>query len=195
MRDAKAKSRPLPETAPSCASEVSSGTPPAGIWLPVWLGILVSVFSGCRAYNLGNQSLFRPDVRTVHVEAIESESFRRFLGQRLSESIAKQITLSSNLRIAPANMADSTIRGRILGDRKIGLTESVNDDLRDISSRIRVELSWVDRYGRPLMDRTTLVIDEADHFVPEGGQSLTTAQQDTIDRIARQVVQQMEMPW
>ena len=36
---------------------------------------------GCAGYKLGNQNLFRPDVRTVHVPIIESESFRQGLGR------------------------------------------------------------------------------------------------------------------
>ena len=40
-----------------------------------------------------------------------------------------------------------------------------------------------------------LTITDVDHVVPEGGQSMTTVQQDIIDRVALQIVQQMEMPW
>ena len=32
-------------------------------------------------------------------------------------------------------------------------------------------------------------------FIPEAGQSMATAQQQVIDRIAHQIVGQMEMPW
>ena len=48
---------------------------------------------GCTGYQYGNQNLFRPDIRTVHVPIVHSESFRRGLGERLTEAIVKEIEL------------------------------------------------------------------------------------------------------
>ena len=125
----------------------------------------------------------------------ESDSFRPYLGQRLTESVAKQISLNTTYAIAPPSSADSFVRGRILQDTKRVLTETVNDDPRDIQFGIQIEVTWTDRNGMPLMEHQVLTITDVDHFVPEGGQSMTTVQQDIIERIARQIVQQMEMPW
>ena len=41
--------------------------------------------SGCAGYQLGSQSLYPPDIHTVYVPIIESDSFRRYLGERLTD--------------------------------------------------------------------------------------------------------------
>ena len=45
------------------------------------------------------------------------------------------------------------------------------------------------------MHRQTVRISEDAVFIPEGGLSLTTAQQEVIERVARQTVSQMQTPW
>jgi hypothetical protein len=40
-----------------------------------------------------------------------------------------------------------------------------------------------------------IYISQAANFVPEGGQSLVTAQQEVIRKLAAQIVSQMELPW
>ncbi len=169
----------------------------ATIGILIWIAMLIVIAgnSGCRLYNFGNQGLHNSNIRSVHVSIIESDSYRKFLGQRLSESIVKQIGRDTHFQIASPEMADSFIRGRIIKDEKRALTETANDDVRDVQFGIQVEITWTDRNGMPLMDRQVLRITSADHFVPEGGQSMTTAQQEVINRVARQVVNQMEMPW
>ena len=164
-------------------------------WLLTGVTLLAISNGGCRAYNFGNQGLYRPDVRTVHVSIFESESYRRWLGQRLTESVVKQIERDTSFSIAPPRMADSFIRGRILRDTKNVLTESGNDDVREAEVGVFVEVTWTDRSGMSLMPRQKLLITETDHFVPEGGQSMTTAQQEILNRVATQIVNQMEIPW
>lgn len=159
------------------------------------LVFVVLMSLGCRAYNFGNQGLYRPDIRSVHVSIFESDSNRRWLGQRLTESVVKQIERDTSFVISRPQMAESFIRGRIIRDRKNVLTESGNDDVREAELALFVEVSWTDRTGLSLMPRQKLLLTESDHFVPEGGQSLTTTQQEILNRIATQIVNQMEMPW
>lgn len=157
-----------------------------------WAALL---FSGCRGYHLGNQYLYRSDIRTVHVEMFESSSDRRFLGQRLTEAITKQIISSTPLTITEPSLADSFIRGKLLRESKLVTGESFTDEARSIDVANRVEIQWVDRAGTSLMPRETVTLDFDAELIPEGGQSLATTQQEIIDRIAREVVGQMEMPW
>ena len=57
------------------------------------------------------------------------------------------------------------------------------------------EVDWVDRAGVPLMERQLVRIRQDAVFVPEGGQSMSTAQQKIIELIARDVVSQMQTAW
>ena len=166
---------------------------------PAVLILIATLFafciSGCAGYNLGNQHLFRNDIRTVHVPMFESQSDRRFLGQRLTEAVVKRIEDASPLTITDASVANSFLRGKLVRDQKTAITENQFDEPRSIRTAFRVEIDWVDRAGVPLMPRRSVIIDHSVDFIPEGGQSMATAQQEVIDRIAREVVGQMEMPW
>ncbi len=161
-----------------------------------WLILLTTCCSfGCAGYHLGNQYLYRSDIRTVHVAMFESDSYRRFLGQRTTEAVIKQVELSTPLTITNPQIADSFIRGRIIRDRKRVVGENRFDEARSVGIGWVVEIDWVDRAGTPLMQRQTVRISEDAVFIPEGGQSLATAQQEIIERVARQTVSQMQNPW
>ena len=56
-----------------------------------------ALFVGCAGYQVGHRSLYRPDIRTVHVPVVQSDSFRRYLGERLTEHDASiPLTLTSS---------------------------------------------------------------------------------------------------
>ena len=71
-----------------------------------------------------------------------------------------------------------------------------------IRDRFIVEVSWRDRRGELIaqpyltdIPSNLLQLGQSVHFVPEGGQSVATAHQEAIHRIAEQIVAQMEVPW
>jgi hypothetical protein len=163
------------------------------------LGIVLAVASlilpGCRFYQVGNAPLFRPDIQTVYVEIFETDTYRKFLGQRLTEAVVKEIELSTPLRITERGLAHSILSGRLVRERKRVISETVNDDPRALQIDYVLEVTWTDPAGNPLMNRQTLRLDRSIDFIPEGGQSLVTAEQELINRLARQIVQQLEMDW
>ena len=156
---------------------------------------IIAGTTGCSSYHLGNQYLFRSDIRTVHVAMFESDSFRRFLGQRMTEAVVKQIANNTPLTITEPCLANSFLTGRITRDRKTVVGENISDEPRSLDVDWRLEVNWVDRAGVPLMQRQSLRLDRGVTFIPEGGQSITTAQQQLIERLARDIVGQMELPW
>lgn len=158
------------------------------------LGLLGSV-AGCAGYHMGNQFLYRNDIRSVHVAMFETDSYRRFLGQRLTEAVVKQVESQTPLTISDPRLADSFIQGRILRDTKRVLSETRDDDPRALQYGWQLEVTWVDRAGVPLMQRQILRITEDIDFIPEGGQSLATAELEMVERLARQIVGQMELAW
>lgn len=125
----------------------------------------------------------------------ESDSDRRFLGQRLTEAVVKEVELNTPLTITDPQIADSFVRGRLIRDAKRIAGENVNDEPRTIQVAWVVEVDWVDRAGVPLMQRQKIRISRDADFVPEGGQSISTAQQRVIEHVARDVVSQMQLPW
>ena len=151
--------------------------------------------AGCKAYQLGSPSLHRFEIQTVHVPVFESDSMRRFLGQRLTEAVVKEVELNTPFTVMSAGRAQSILTGRIIRERKNVLVETENDDPRALQYEMLVEVTWTDRGGVPLMERQVLRLERDVTFIPEGGQSLTTAQQELIEQLARQIVGNMENPW
>lgn len=164
--------------------------------------LLVFMASGCAGYQLGTGTLHRPEIRTVHVPVFESDSFRRFLGERLTEVVIKEIELQTPYKVVGSPDADSVLVGRIVDERKRVVGETKNDDARFIGTDMIVTINWYDRRGEALMPESgfalaplTFFTASSGDFVPEAGQSLATAHQETIERLARQIVQQIEVRW
>ena len=160
------------------------------------------LFSGCAGYQLGQRSLYRPDIRTVHVPIVQSDSYRRYLGERLTEAVVKEVELKTPYKVVGADAADSVLNVRLVSDSKRVLSENRFDEPRDIETDFFLQVSWVDRRGDVIMSHDDipaaplmLNIGQSANFVPEGGQSLMTSHQEAIQRLAEQIVGQMELAW
>lgn len=160
------------------------------------------LMAGCAGYQVGYNSLYRPDIRTVHVPVFESESLRPQLGERLTEAVIREIQLRTPYQVVHTPDADSVLAGRIVRATKRVVAENRNDDARDIATEFAVEVRWTSRRGQLLMQQTGIPVPElvvdatsSSEFFPETGQSLATAQQRVIERLARDIVGQMEIWW
>lgn len=157
---------------------------------------------GCAGYQIGNQTLYPLEIRTVHVPVFQSNSFRRNLGERLTEAVVKEIERRTPYKVVGDPNADSVLTGRIVAENKRVLVPALTGDAREIQVGVQVEVSWCDRKGRMLRDTqpVPLPLEIADvsgtgNVVPEVGQSIATAQQEAISRVAKQIVGLMEKPW
>lgn len=169
--------------------------------LTLALGVLN--LPGCAGYRVGNDSLFRPDIETVYVPIFQSDSLRPGLGERLTEAVVKEIELRTPYKVVGSlDRADSILQGRIVSETKRTVVEDPYDDPREVATRMQVEVQWVDYRGQALTPAETIPLPQAlstvvaeTTFVPEVGQSLATSQQETIQRLASQIVGMMETPW
>lgn len=166
-----------------------------------WL-CLLPLLSGCAGYQIGNQSLYPLEIQTVYVPVFKSNSFRRNLGERLTEAVAKEIENRTPYKVVAEENADSVLSGQLISETKRVLVPSLTGDAREIQVEMQVEVSWIDRKGRMLRDTQYLPMPEeianissTGNVVPEVGQSIATAQQQAICRLARQIVGLMEKPW
>jgi hypothetical protein len=179
-------------------------------WMRLAAAILALTFpaatmlcgTGCAPYRVGVGSMFPSDITTVQVPIFESESFRRDLGERLTEAVAKRIENESNYKLVRSGNADSVLTGRILDDRKRTLVENRNDDVRETELTLRVQVVWTRRDGTILAQGSipidpSMAVDVVGSapITPEVGQSIATGQQKAIDRLAAQIVGLMEAPW
>lgn len=164
------------------------------------LGLFLS--GGCASYQVGARSLYAPDVDTVYVPMIESDSFRRDLGERLTEAVIKEIELRTPFKVVGNPDADSILSARVVSDTKRIVVENQNDDPRALEMGMVVEVTWLNRRRQPLrlpssvaLPPELVTMSQTSTLVPEVGQSVATAQQQAIERLAQQIVAAMEEPW
>ncbi len=183
--------------AEKCACPLSSGT--GG-----WLALLVFGLSacGCASYHIGNQSLYPCDIHTVYVPMVESNSFRRDLGERLTEAIVKEIERTTPYKVVNSSHADSVLTVRLVSDDKRVVVPSLTGNAEELQVSVKVQVSWVDRHGRQLRDNKAVPLPSeitdvtgTSNLVAEVGHSVATAQQEAICRVAEQIVGLMEKPW
>jgi hypothetical protein len=166
----------------------------------LFASLLIAV-SGCAGYHVGNASLFPPDVHTVFVPMFESDSFRRDLGEQLTEAVCKEIESRGPFKVVGTPNADSVLTGRIVADTKHALFREPNNEARDIETGIAIRVSFADRRGNVIRDGNIpmppelIDINETAHIIPEYGSSTLSAQQKTMKRLAKQIVDLMEVAW
>jgi hypothetical protein len=158
--------------------------------------------AGCAPYRIGTHSLYSCDIRTVYVPVFESNSFRRGLGERLTEAVQKEIERRTPYKVVGSPNADSILTGRILTEIKGVSVEVSTDEPRELQYYFTLQLDWKDKDGVELqpmqpvpVPMSLVTVFNSNAFYPELGQSITTAEQETIDQLARQIVGFMEAPW
>ena len=78
------------------------------------LVVMVLVAGGCAAYQVGPGSLYRTDIRTVHVPVFRSDTLRRDLGERLTEAVIKEIENRILNKVTHRENADLVLSGNIV---------------------------------------------------------------------------------
>ena len=169
---------------------------PALLMLAAW-----TACGGCARYHVGVDSLYPADVRTVYVPMFPSASYRRGLGELLTEAVIKEMEKRTTFKVVNTPNADSILTGRIVSDDKAVRIENRNDDPREVQLGMVVEVTWQNRKGDLIMQQDIPlppdVVDTwgSSKIVPEVGQSVATGYLTVIQRLAMQIVDLMEVPW
>jgi hypothetical protein len=138
----------------------------------------------------------------VYVPIFESDSFRRGLGERLTEAVIREIEQTTPYDVVSDPNADSVLTGRIVSDRKRVVAEDINDLPRDVAIDLVVQVTWYDRRSNRVLQEDSFAVAPLSYFaaqsadfVAEGGPSLASSQQEAIERLAREIVHPMEPRW
>ncbi|MBW3597397.1 MAG: hypothetical protein KY475_08990 [Planctomycetes bacterium] len=166
------------------------------------LAALLLATAGCAGYQVGPHGLYPAHVQTVHVPIFESDSFRRGLAELLTEAVVKEIERRTPYKVVGPEAADTVLQGRIVSEGKSVLGENMFDEPRELEYGLQVEILWTDAAGNAVADGAVVPvaplaaqISETAAFVPEAGQSVSTAQQEAVRDMARQIVNQMQAWW
>lgn len=161
---------------------------------------LVAVCAAGCGYHVG--APFSQEIRSVHVPIFQSNSNRRSIEYQLTEAVQKQIQQRSHFRLVKDEDADTRLTGRIIDLRKTALGQTELSDPRELQLNLLVEVTWEDlRTGEVLKQQRVplppemLQLAAQAEFAPEVGQSLATADESVINRLARNIVDMMETPW
>jgi len=152
----------------------------------------LGLLTGC---GYSTKRPFRTDIRTVHVDMLQSREFRRELEMRLTEAIIKRIEMDTPYRIAPKNTADASLTGEILSVKN----QVFGDDLdtgrpREIGSTVVIRFRFQDlRSGDILVERPRFVYQTS--YIPPVGETFTTGMTRALDGMAEQIVETMETDW
>jgi hypothetical protein len=164
--------------------------------------VLLAARSGCAGYRFGNATLFPADIRTVYVPVFESSSFRRNLGEQLTEAVVKEIEKRTPYKVVADPNADSVLTGRIGSETKNLIQQTLNGDPREVEVHLLVKVTWLDRRSNIIRQCPPVAVPPAcvsvggtSDIVPEVGQSIATGQQQAIKQLAQQIVSLMEAPW
>ena len=162
----------------------------------------LALLAGCATYHVGNWSLYPQHIKTVYVPMFESTSYRRNLGERLTEAVIKEIEAKTPYKVVGTPSADSVLSGRIVSETKRVLIEDRFDDPREVQVNLQAEVRWLDHRGDLIRQANSIPLPEefavvggTASLIPEVGQSVTTAHQQAISRLAEQIVAMMETPW
>ncbi len=159
------------------------------------------LLSGCSAYQIGNGTLFPPDITTVYVPMVESKSFRPDLGEALTEALCKKIEAETPYKVVGTPNADSILTAKIISDAKRTVVLNQFDEPRDSDVNYQVQITWANRKGDTIyrgavpLPPGMVTIGQSAQYIPEYGQSYTTAEYQVVEKLAKQIVGLMEKPW
>src|SRR3954467_13885000 len=106
----------------------------------LWLCVALS---GCIGYQWGTGSLYAPDIATVYVPMIESDSYRRDLGERLTEAVCKEIELKTPYKGVTTPDADSILSARVITDTRRRVIQNAFSDPRVSETDLRAQVNWI----------------------------------------------------
>ncbi|MDR1959849.1 MAG: LPS assembly lipoprotein LptE [Planctomycetaceae bacterium] len=161
------------------------------------LSLLLVFMTGCAGYHVGTESLYRRDVKTVHVPVFMCDSYRRQLGERLTEAVCKRIEARTPFKVVGRPSADTTLAGRIVSDTQyVSIADDYNGP-RQKNLNLTVLVEWRDHRGNMIRSLEPIEVDieTGSYLVAEMGQSYATASQESIDKMADQIVNMMTNPW
>jgi hypothetical protein len=154
-------------------------------------------------------------IKTVRVPIFENATFRKGLEFQLTRAVIREIEAKTPYKVVSAGCpADTELTGRIVYLNKLIVTRNQLNEVREAETDLAAEIVWRDlRTGEILSSpkprgdipppppgailpppKPVTVTSQAG-FIEEIGQTLATAEQDNVNKLAVQIVSQMEKPW
>lgn len=162
------------------------------------LSLLALAAAGCGWYSY---SLYRGDIRTVYVEFLGNDTYRRRLEVPLTRYVVGEIKLRTPFLFAPRNEADSVLSGTIVGADVQTPVKDEEDRILLQRATVRVRFRWRDRLtGRDIVPERTVTESARAPLMLEEGIFEDSPEQTAIFDLAlreaaRRIVENMEQSW
>jgi hypothetical protein len=141
---------------------------------------------------------FNPDVRTVYIPVVKSQSFRRDLNLELTDMLRAEIQNRTPFKVVGSpEGADTTLEATITLVDKNATVENPNNLPRQIMGNLNVQLKWIDNrlsYEKKKEIQPVTVVESVP-FTPEIGETAQLGFTKALDRLVRETVGMMEEPW
>jgi hypothetical protein len=156
-------------------------------------------------------------IKTVRVPIFQNLSNVRDLEFEITQAVVREIELKTPYKVVGLGaQADTELVGKIIGFNKAILNRNQLNEVREAETILTVQIVWNDlRTGEVLtrprvpQNQQPIVptpdcapppappvgVQAAASFIPELGESITTAKKRVADRLAIQIVSMMETPW
>lgn len=154
-------------------------------------------------------------IRTVRVPMFQNVTIWRELEFELTRAVVREIEQRTPYKVVSAESnADTELTGKIIAFNKLLLNRNQLNEVREAQTTLAVEVIWRDlRTGAVLsVPRPSnpaeaapgeaggpppppVLVQSIGGFIPEVGESITTARKQNVDRLAIQIVSMMEAPW
>lgn len=167
------------------------------------LGVLAAATAGCAddattGYTLANQ--YRKGIKTVSVPIWTrgKDIYRRGLEMRLTEALVKRIELDTPYKVTTRARADTLLSGTIETIAQRVLSFDPDSGLpRELEMTITVSFRWTDlrKEGKIIIEQSEFRV--AGIYIPHEplSEDFFRGSEDTINRLAGRIVEQMEAPW
>lgn len=165
-----------------------------------------------------SRPMYDPTIRTVRLKIFGNETMRQRLEFDLTEAVVREIESKTPFKVVMAGQpADTELVGKIINWNKSVYNVNRLGLVRASEVTMSVELRWRDLRGTacapdvladPLSggvpptpvssvpaDPAPIVVQARGEFRPELGESIRTAEQEMVDRMAVQIISMMEHPW
>jgi len=157
-------------------------------------------------------------IHTVRVPIFKNNTFYRGLEFDLTRAVVRDIESMTPFKVVSEGCpADTELSGKIVAFNKNILNRNQLNEVREAETVLAVEVVWKDLRtgeiiskprpkpgepippppppGAPPPPPPPVLVTSLGHFIPELGQTFTTAQQQNVDQLAVQIVSMMEVPW
>ena len=159
--------------------------------------------AGCGYTHVGDdpssgyqwRSLYREDVRSVAVPIFTNKTFRRGVEFALTKALVNQIEAKSPYKVVPRERADTILEGQIVEIRLQNLSsESTLAIPQEQLYVLTVDFIWKDlRTGRILTERKNF--QQTTTFYPTLGEGEFVGSQQSVERLATGILQEMQANW